>query len=111
MLTLIGYGVLAVVIAAALFLLAANFLPAGVRIAPAVRDDAPWTLPAGRDLDSADVERVRLPVSLRGYRFRETDALLDRLADEIRRRDEEIARLRGTPSAASAAPAAPTPDG
>jgi hypothetical protein len=32
---------------------------------------------------------------LRGYRFREADLLLDRLADELRGRDEEIAMLRG----------------
>ena len=37
---------------------------------------------------------VRLPVALRGYRFAETDLLLDRLAEELRARDEEIDRLR-----------------
>jgi hypothetical protein len=37
---------------------------------------------------------VRIPVSLRGYRFAETDDLIDRLAAEIVVRDEEIARLR-----------------
>jgi len=40
---------------------------------------------------------VRLPVALRGYRFAETDLLLDRLVEELRARDEEIARLRGVP--------------
>jgi hypothetical protein len=34
-------------------------------------------------------------VALRGYRFAETDLLLDRLTDELRQRDDEIARLRG----------------
>ncbi len=28
---------------------------------------------------------MKLPVALRGYRFAETDLLLDRLADELRR--------------------------
>jgi hypothetical protein len=42
-----------------------------------------------------DVDGVRLPVALRGYRFAETDLLLDRLAAELRARDAEIARLRG----------------
>ncbi len=37
---------------------------------------------------------VRLPVALRGYRFAETDLLLDRLAEELRARDAEIDRLR-----------------
>ena len=36
-------------------------------------------------------------MALRGYRFAETDILLDRLAGELRRRDEEIARLQGHP--------------
>jgi hypothetical protein len=39
---------------------------------------------------------VRIPVGLRGYRFAETDDLIDRLAAEIVVRDEEIARLRRT---------------
>jgi hypothetical protein len=38
---------------------------------------------------------ARLPVALRGYRFAETDLLLDRLTEELRLRDDEIARLRG----------------
>ena len=45
-------------------------------------------------LDETDVAAVRLPVALRGYRFAETDLLLDRLADELRERDAEIARLK-----------------
>ncbi len=36
---------------------------------------------------------MRLPVALRGYRFAETDLLLDRLVEEIRTRDEHIDRL------------------
>jgi len=32
---------------------------------------------------------------LRGYRFAETDLLLDRLAEELKARDAEIERLRG----------------
>ncbi|MEP7179803.1 MAG: hypothetical protein ABI775_11985, partial [Pseudonocardiales bacterium] len=41
------------------------------------------------------------PVALRGYRFAETDLLLDRLVEELLARDDEIARLRrpATPSA------------
>ena len=38
-------------------------------------------------------------MALRGYRFAETDVLLDRLGEELRARDAEIARLRGTPVA------------
>ena len=95
MFALLLYVLLAIVIAGGLFAVAARFLPAGEQIAPAVRDEQPWHLPPGRSLIAEDVDTVRLPVALRGYRFAETDLLLDRLADEIRDRDAEIARLRG----------------
>lgn len=87
-------AVAAIVIAGVLFLLATRFLPAGEQIAPAVRDEPPWELPAERRLSAEDIDELRLPVALRGYRFAETDLLLDRLAEELRSRDEEIARLR-----------------
>jgi hypothetical protein len=89
------YGLLAVLIAVVLFVVAVRFLPAGEQIAPPIRDEPPWDLPADRRLQPAEVDSVRLPVALRGYRFAETDILLDRLAAELRVRDEEIARLRG----------------
>ena len=95
MLHLLLYGLLAVLVAGGLFLLAVRFLPAGEQIAPPLRDEPPWDLPAERSLQPEDVDSVRLPVALRGYRFAETDVLLDRLAGELRARDEEIARLRG----------------
>jgi DivIVA domain-containing protein len=94
-LTLALYALLAVLVGTALFLLAAHVLPAGEQIAPALRDEPPWKLPVERRLTAHDVAGVRLPVALRGYRFAETDLLLDRLAEELRARDEEIARLRG----------------
>jgi hypothetical protein len=93
--TLALFGLLAIVVAAVLFLLAAYVLPAGEQIAPPLRDEPIWDLPAGRSLVGADVAGARLPVALRGYRFAETDRLLDRLAEELDRRDAEIARLRG----------------
>lgn len=95
MLELLLYILLAIAVAGGLFLLAARFLPAGEQIAPAVRDEPPWVLPPSRSLIAEDVDTVRLPVALRGYRFAETDQLLDRLAAELRARDDEIARLRG----------------
>jgi DivIVA domain-containing protein len=92
---LLLYGVLAIALAGALFAVAARFLPAGEQIAPAVRDEPPWELPPEEAMRPEDVDAVRLPVALRGYRFAETDLLLDRLAGELRARDAEIARLRG----------------
>jgi DNA-3-methyladenine glycosylase I len=94
-LTLALYGLLAVLLAGALFLLAAYLLPAGEQIAPPIRDEPIWELPADHRLSADDVAGVRLPVALRGYRFQETDVLLDRLAEELQARDDEIARLRG----------------
>ena len=95
MLTVLLYALLAVGLAGGLFLLAVRFLPAGEQIAPPLRDEPTWELPPDRALRGEDVDGVRLPVSLRGYRFAETDLLLDRLAGELRARDAEIARLRG----------------
>jgi DivIVA domain-containing protein len=93
---LLLYGLLAIAIAGILFALASRFLPAGEQIAPALRDEPPWELPAEQALNGDDIDSVRLPVALRGYRFAETDQLLDRLAAELRNRDAEIARLKGT---------------
>ncbi len=104
---LLLYGLLAVILAGVLFAAAARFLPAGEQIAPPLRDEPPWELPLERPLEAEDVDGVRLPVALRGYRFAETDLLLDRLAGELRARDEEIARLRGHAVSAVPVPAAP----
>ncbi len=104
MLHLLLYALLAIIVAVGLFLLASRFLPAGEQIAPPLRDEPPWELPAERGLRAEDVDQVRLPVALRGYRFAETDLLLDRLAAELRARDEEIERLHGGAPVTTAAP-------
>jgi hypothetical protein len=104
-LTLALYGLLAVLVIAALYFVAVRLLPPGEQIAPPVRDEPIWALPAERALIASDVADVRLPVALRGYRFAETDLLLDRLVEELQARDEEIARLRGTaPTTRTGAP-------
>ncbi len=95
MLSLVLYGLLAVGLMVVLFFVAARFLPAGEQIAPALRDEPPWALPAERHLKADDIEDLRLPVALRGYRFAETDELLDRVVAELRRRDDELERLYG----------------
>lgn len=46
------------------------------------RDRVATTLPEGR-LTTADLRRVRFPLAVRGYRMRDVDALLDRLADQL----------------------------
>ena len=103
MLTVLGYSALAVLMVGGMFLLAAKLLPAGEQLAPSVRDEPIWSLPADRPIGAYDVAVVRLPVAIRGYRFAETDQLLDRLAEELRLRDEEIARLNGFDVRAAAA--------
>jgi DivIVA domain-containing protein len=102
-LSLALYGLLAIVAAAVLYVITVRFLPAGEQLAPSVRDELPWALPDDRRLRAEDVAGIRLPVALRGYRYAETDELLDRITEELRWRDEEIARLRG------GEPAAPPP--
>ncbi len=103
MVTLLVYALLAIVAVGALYGLAMLFL-AQEQISPAARDEAPWAI-SDEQLEPADIVGVRLPVALRGYRFAETDLLLDRLTDEIRLRDEEISRLQ----ARNHTEAAPTP--
>ena len=61
--------------------------------------DAPASSLPGRGLpggpvDVAALDRVRFSPALRGYRMDEVDDVLDRLSDELRRRDEELAWLR-----------------
>jgi hypothetical protein len=90
---LIGYLLLALVVAAVLFYLVVALLPGGLTVTP-IRDNRPLELPANRRMRVADLDRIRIPVSLRGYRFAETDELIDRLAAEIQVRDEELDRLR-----------------
>ena len=48
----------------------------------------------------ADVETLRFDIGLRGYRMDQVDAVLDRLTEELRARDEELAALRPAPRAA-----------
>jgi hypothetical protein len=90
---LLGYLLLALVVAALLFYGMVALLPGGLSLTPQ-RDNRPFELPEDRRMVRADLDRVRIPVGVRGYRFAETDDLIDRLAAEIVVRDEEIARLR-----------------
>lgn len=94
MVTVFVYAVLALVVVAALVALAVLVLPGTEQLAPAAADRTPWALPAERSMTGPDVGRLRLPVTLRGYRFAETDAVLDRLGEEIAYRDTVIATLQ-----------------
>jgi DivIVA domain-containing protein len=91
-LSLVLYALVALLSVAVLWGLAVAVLPKGEQITPPVPDQAPWQLPEA-EVTADDVARARLPVSWRGYRFEETDLLLDRLAEELRARDAHIAEL------------------
>jgi len=56
-------------------------------------DDVDIELPEGRAMAASDVESVRLPMALRGYRMAAVDELLDRLAGELASRDAQIQEL------------------
>lgn len=97
-------GVLAVLFVAALVA-----TRDGELLVDAPRDRADLDLPDDRAVAADDLERVRLPMALRGYRMREVDDLLDRVTAELRARDDRIAELEadradedGTPSVPSA---------
>jgi len=54
----------------------------GAPMAPAY-DDAPDSLvPADGPVTADDLRRIRFPIAFRGYRMRDVDALLERLAEE-----------------------------
>ena len=67
------------------------------------------TLPVDRPLGREDIEQVRLPLALRGYRMDEVDDLLDRLAAELAERDARISELEA--ALAGARQAAPPAGG
>ncbi|MCW2539867.1 MAG: cell division protein DivIVA [Frankiales bacterium] len=92
---LLAYLLIAAVVAAVLFYCVVALLPDGPPF-QATRDDRPFELPADRRMAGEDLRSLRIPVALRGYRFAETDALIDRLGAEIVVRDQELARLRAT---------------
>ncbi|WEH43646.1 DivIVA domain-containing protein [Streptomyces sp. NBC_01218] len=66
-------------------------------------------LPVTRPLATADLERLRLPMALRGYRMADVDEALDRVAAELAERDARIADLESALAGAHA-PGASTPD-
>ncbi|WP_348652199.1 DivIVA domain-containing protein [Streptomyces sp. 71268] len=65
-------------------------------------------LPEDRPVDRADIDALRLPLALRGYRMAEVDDALGRLGAELAERDARIAELEavvaGTDARAYAGP-------
>ncbi|MFF8591050.1 DivIVA domain-containing protein [Streptomyces sp. NPDC015220] len=62
-------------------------------------------LPPDRPLARADVEDVRFPLAVRGYRMADVDDVLGRLGAELAERDARIADLESALAGARAAAA------
>lgn len=58
-----------------------------------------------------DVDRVRFSLGLRGYRMDQVDQVLDRLRDQLAKKDEEISRLKKAASGDSLPDGDFLPDG
>ncbi len=85
--TLLALAVLGLVVAVALGWIGGG-LDAPVSSLPDIG------LPEG-EVAPPDLDRLRFAPALRGYRMDQVDQTLDRLAEELARRDAEIDRLRG----------------
>ncbi|MFD6529971.1 DivIVA domain-containing protein [Streptomyces sp. NPDC060184] len=66
-------------------------------------------LPVTRPLVTADIEHLRLPMAVRGYRMADVDEALDRVAAELAERDARIADLESA-LAGALTQGAPGPD-
>jgi DivIVA domain-containing protein len=72
-------------------------------LADALPDRLVDPLPADRPVGRPDVEALRLPLAVRGYRMTEVDDVLDRLGAELAERDARIAELESALAGAQAA--------
>lgn len=94
--TALIYLLVVVVVAAAVFGIAAAVFGRGEELAPLPPGPTPSRLPDGA-LTGDDVRALRLPQAVRGYRMAEVDWVLERLAAELDRavaeRDDLRARL------------------
>ncbi|MFF4339921.1 DivIVA domain-containing protein [Kitasatospora sp. NPDC001540] len=68
-------------------------LGGGGTLPEAEHDRLSARLPQDRALSRTDVDELRLPMALRGYRMDEVDDVLDRLGAELALRDARIAEL------------------
>jgi DivIVA domain-containing protein len=67
-------------------------------------DRATTGILADDEVDRARVDGLRFTLALRGYRMDEVDAVLDRLLDELDRRNERIRELEQRTGAAESEP-------
>ncbi|MEZ0066141.1 DivIVA domain-containing protein [Streptacidiphilus sp. MAP12-20] len=81
-------------------------LGAGGSLPDAERDRLAARLPEDRPLARSDIDELRFPMTVRGYRMDEVDDTLDRLAAELSQREHRVAELESALAAALAAPGA-----
>ncbi|MBV2152155.1 DivIVA domain-containing protein [Kitasatospora sp. SUK 42] len=85
-------------------------LGGGGSMPEAVPDRIAARLPQDRPLGKTDVDDLRLPMALRGYRMDEVDDVLDRLGAELAYRDSRIAELEAAAHLRGAVEATAAPD-
>ncbi|MDH6575510.1 DivIVA domain-containing protein [Kitasatospora sp. MAP5-34] len=84
-------------------------LGGGGTLPDAVHDRIAARLPQDRPLSRHDVDEIRLPMALRGYRMDEVDDVLDRLGAELAYRDSRIAELEAAAAVRDAVEAGTDP--
>ncbi|MCX5210958.1 DivIVA domain-containing protein [Kitasatospora sp. NBC_00240] len=82
-------------------------LGGGGSLPEAVQDRLAARLPQDRPLSRSDVDEIRLPMAVRGYRMDEVDDVLDRLGAELAYRDSRIAELEAAAALRGAVEAGP----
>ncbi|MFJ9841046.1 DivIVA domain-containing protein [Kitasatospora sp. NPDC101155] len=85
-------------------------LGGGGSMPEAVPDRIAARLPQDRPLSRTDVDDLRLPMAVRGYRMDEVDDVLDRLGAELAYRDSRIAELEAAAHLRGAVEATTAPD-
>ncbi|WP_406202807.1 DivIVA domain-containing protein [Kitasatospora sp. NBC_01560] len=85
-------------------------LGGGGSLPEAVQDRIAARLPQDRPLSRDDVDGIRLPMAVRGYRMDEVDDVLDRLGAELAYRDARIAELEAAATVRGAIEAGDGPD-
>lgn len=85
-------------------------LGGGGSLPEAVQDRISARLPQDRPLNKTDVDDLRLPMAVRGYRMDEVDDVLDRLGAELAYRDSRIAELEAAAHLRGAVEATTGPD-
>ncbi|WP_042412320.1 DivIVA domain-containing protein [Streptacidiphilus anmyonensis] len=81
-------------------------LGAGGSLPEAERDRLAARLPQDRPVSRTDVDDLRFPMALRGYRMDEVDDALDRMAAELSEREHRVQELETALAAALASPGA-----